>query len=148
MNAYETSVPADPRKARIEIIPLIDVIFFLLATFVLFTLSLQKIRSVEAPLAQADGRPREKAEDNLVSVTASADGTYFWRRGADPLGETLTIAELRPRLEEFRDSTVLPRVTIRSDRRATLGAAVLALDEVRRAGIRQVAVETVVAPSG
>jgi len=28
------------KKARIEIIPLIDVIFFLLATFVLFTLSL------------------------------------------------------------------------------------------------------------
>jgi len=30
------------KKARIEIIPLIDVIFFLLATFVLFTLSLNK----------------------------------------------------------------------------------------------------------
>ena len=30
------------KRARIEIIPLIDVIFFLLATFVLFTLSLNK----------------------------------------------------------------------------------------------------------
>ena len=34
------------KKARIEIIPLIDVIFFLLATFVLFTLSLNKSEGV------------------------------------------------------------------------------------------------------
>ncbi|MEY4490186.1 MAG: hypothetical protein RIQ79_2694, partial [Verrucomicrobiota bacterium] len=38
------------KKARIEIIPLIDVIFFLLATFVLFTLSLNKIQSVPVNL--------------------------------------------------------------------------------------------------
>ena len=38
-----TRINLRPRKkARIEIIPLIDVIFFLLATFVLFTLSLNK----------------------------------------------------------------------------------------------------------
>jgi biopolymer transport protein ExbD len=34
--------PGGRKRARIEIIPLIDVIFFLLATFVLFTLSLNK----------------------------------------------------------------------------------------------------------
>ncbi len=38
------------KKARIEIIPLIDVIFFLLATFVLFTLSLNRIQSVPVDL--------------------------------------------------------------------------------------------------
>lgn len=45
MNAYEIDTVA-PKQARVEIIPLIDVIFFLLATFVLFTLSLQRIRRV------------------------------------------------------------------------------------------------------
>ena len=38
------------KRARIEIIPLIDVIFFLLATFVLFTLSLNKIASIDVNL--------------------------------------------------------------------------------------------------
>ncbi len=42
------------KKARIEIIPLIDVVFFLLATFVLFTLSLQRISSVDVTLPNAD----------------------------------------------------------------------------------------------
>lgn len=145
MNAHET-FDAETKKARVEIIPLIDVIFFLLATFVLFTLSLERIKSVEAPLAQA-GDSKEKPGDNFVSIQASADGMYVWRRGADTVGESIAVAELRPRLEEFRSSTALPRVMISCDRGATLGAAVLALDEVRRAGITQVAVETVAAPS-
>ena len=41
------------KKARIEIIPLIDVIFFLLATFVLFTLSLNKIAAITVVLPKA-----------------------------------------------------------------------------------------------
>ena len=45
------------KKARIEIIPLIDVIFFLLATFVLFTLSLNKIQSVPINLPVASNTP-------------------------------------------------------------------------------------------
>jgi biopolymer transport protein ExbD len=49
MNAFEEN-EAGARKARIEIIPLIDVIFFLLATFVLFTLSLNKITALETVL--------------------------------------------------------------------------------------------------
>ena len=40
------------KKARIEIIPLIDVIFFLLATFVLFTLSLNKSEGVSVSLPE------------------------------------------------------------------------------------------------
>ena len=42
------------KKARIEIIPLIDVIFFLLATFVLFTLSLDRIQSVPVDLPKVE----------------------------------------------------------------------------------------------
>ena len=38
--------PSGRKKARIEIIPLIDVIFFLLATFILFTLSLNKSEAI------------------------------------------------------------------------------------------------------
>jgi biopolymer transport protein ExbD len=148
MNAYESAADlSGPKKARVEIIPLIDVIFFLLATFVLFTLSLDRVRELETPFAKGGpegGRP----EDNLVAIHASAEGTFFWKRGEAP-AETIAAGELRPRLEEFARGTPLPRVMIRSDRTATLGAAVLVLDEVRRAGIRQIAVETLVsAPAG
>ena len=47
--------PSSARKrARIEIIPLIDVIFFLLATFVLFTLSLNKTGGLSVMLPPAE----------------------------------------------------------------------------------------------
>jgi biopolymer transport protein ExbD len=138
---------AGPKAARVEIIPLIDVIFFLLATFVLFTLSLERVRELETPFARG-GHEGGRPEDNLVAIQASAEGTYFWKRGEAP-AETIAAGELRPRLEAFARDTPLPRVMIRSDRTATLGAAVLVLDEVRRAGIRQIAVETLVtAPPG
>jgi biopolymer transport protein ExbD len=141
MNASDTLAP-ESKKARVEIIPLIDVIFFLLATFVLFTLSLDRVKELETPFptgARDVGRP----DDNLVAIHASAEGMYFWKRGESP-AETLTAGELRLRIEEFARSTPVPRVMIRSDRAATLGAAVIVLDEVRRAGIRQIAVETMV----
>ncbi len=52
----------EKKKARIEIIPLIDVVFFLLATFVLFTLSLNKsmgLSGVVTPKSETgEGRDR------------------------------------------------------------------------------------------
>ncbi len=62
--------PGGTKKARIEIIPLIDVIFFLLATFVLFTLSLNKSNglNVQLPVTQT-GEGRDPAGSVTVSVT-------------------------------------------------------------------------------
>jgi biopolymer transport protein ExbD len=134
-----------PRKARIEIIPLIDVIFFLLATFVLFTLSLDKIRSLEVPMPVPG--PAGNADDTLF-LQASARGTYYWRIGTAGAPEAMTVAELRPRLEEYRGSVPVPRIFIRGDDKATLGDAVLALDEVRRLGIKQVSIETIPSRTG
>ena len=144
MNAYEIETVA-PAKARVEIIPLIDVIFFLLATFVLFTLSLQRMRSVEAELPRGGSNG---GEHDTVFIQASADGTYFWKRGSDGAAEAITAPELGPRLADYRRSVAVPRVLVRSDGKAKLGDAVRALDEVRRAGIKQVAVETLVTRPG
>jgi biopolymer transport protein ExbD len=142
------NAPADlpgPRKARIEIIPLIDVIFFLLATFVLFTLSLDKIRALEVPMPETG----DKADsDDTVFLQASDGGTYYWKSGAEGSAEPLTIGELGPRLDLYRRSVPRPRVFIRGDGRASFGAAVRALDEVRRARIEQVSIETVPSPTG
>jgi biopolymer transport protein ExbD len=140
MNAYESeALPL--RKARIEIIPLIDVIFFLLATFVLFTLSLQRMRVVDAVFPSGDITP-SKGEADTVFIQASAEGTYYWQRGSDSAAEAITAPELGPRLEEYRRGSSNPRVLVRSDGRAKLGDAVRVLEAVRRAGISQVAVET------
>lgn len=130
------------KKARIEIIPLIDVVFFLLATFVLFTLSLNKIQSLPLNLPVANPNPTSKPDDDSVTLQVSDQGTCYWNK------ELITVAEIRPRLIQYKTQVPTPRVLIAGDDKARFGTAVLALDEVRKAGIEQVSVETVVRGTG
>jgi biopolymer transport protein ExbD len=136
------------KKARIEIIPLIDVIFFLLATFVLFTLSLDRIASLTVTLPKATNAPSSTIDDTTVNIQVSESGTYYWKVGARGTAELIGPNEIAPRLEQLRNSQANPRVLIRGDTRAKFGPAVLVLDEVRKAGIDQVSVETVTSTTG
>jgi biopolymer transport protein ExbD len=132
-----------PKKARIEIIPLIDVIFFLLATFVLFTLSLSKIQSLPVDLPQAAASAaRPNAEDDMVVLQVSEADTAFWNK------ELISFAEITPRLLNYKAATPGARVLITGDDKARYGAAIRALDEVRKAGISQVSIETAYRASG
>ncbi|MGA2661314.1 MAG: biopolymer transporter ExbD, partial [Verrucomicrobiota bacterium] len=45
--------PLRPRRTRLEIIPLIDIMFFLLASFMMVSLQLQKVRTLKASLPTA-----------------------------------------------------------------------------------------------
>jgi biopolymer transport protein ExbD len=132
------------KKARIEIIPLIDVIFFLLATFVLFTLSLNRITSLKTELPQS-GTP---TENETVYIQASDRGTIYWKQGSASLAETITAAEIPARLAEYKRTSAKPTVFVRGDNHANFGAAVMILDEVRKAGIDQVSIETITSPPG
>src|SRR3954466_14167706 len=91
------------KKARIEIIPLIDVIFFLLATFVLFTLSLQRIASVPVTLPKADPTSRPPLDDTTVYLQVSDEGTFYWKFGNNPSPELISASEIAPRLNDYRN---------------------------------------------
>jgi len=127
------------RRARVEIIPLIDVIFFLLATFVLFTLSMDMLRTLSVQLP-AGGNSSDKPD--MVTIQVSGEGALFWDR------ELIAVAELPGRLEHYKTQTDNPRVLVTGDEHARFGATVAVLDEVNRAGIASVAVETRTRPTG
>ena len=145
MNINEAFV-SSPRKARVEIIPLIDVIFFLLATFVLFTLSLNKIASLSTTLPKGSESP--PGEDRTAYIQTSEAGTLYWKLGDARAPELIAATDLPARLADYRKHEAAPRVLIRGDNQAKFGATVLVLDEVRKAGITQVSVETLVTPTG
>jgi len=130
-----------PKKARIEIIPLIDVIFFLLATFVLFTLSLNKIQSLPVDLPQAAPTTRS-TDDDMVILQISDAGTAYWNR------ELISVNEIPGRLANYKSATANPRVLVTGDDKTKYGAAIHALDEVRKAGITQVSIETAARATG
>lgn len=143
--AATTSKAADTgkKKARIEIIPLIDVIFFLLATFVLFTLSLNKIQSVPVNLPVASPTASsQKPDEDTVTLQVSDQGTCYWNK------ELINLNEIGPRLQQYKTQVPNPRVLIAGDDKAKFGITVKALDEVRKAGIDQVSVETRVRATG
>jgi biopolymer transport protein ExbD len=138
-----TKLTVRPRKkARIEIIPLIDVIFFLLATFVLFTLSLNAIRSVPVDLpAATPSNPQDKPPET-VTIQVSGDGAIFWNR------ELIDFGEVPARIAHYKTQTDDPRILIAGDEKARFGLTVSVLDEVRKAGIAKVSVETRTRPTG
>lgn len=129
-----------PKKARIEIIPLIDVVFFLLATFVLFTLSLDKIESIPINLPKATPPSDAKPEEPVIVQVSDADSVY-WNR------EPISMNEVTPRLLQHAQSNS-PKVLVTGDERAKFGAMVQVLDKVREAGIEQVSIETIYRGTG
>jgi biopolymer transport protein ExbD len=127
------------RKARIEIIPLIDVMFFLLATFIMVSLSMSKNQGVQVALPNAgtaaslgDQQEMEKA----VTLTVNEKGEVFFNK------EKITIAQLPLKLQTFKSAAKDPRVIINSDAGADFKYVVSVLDEVRKIGIAKVGINT------
>lgn len=123
------------KKARIEIIPLIDVIFFLLATFVLFTLSLNKTEGVRVTLPiTGTGEPRDTG--NTATVTVTEQGTLAWNK------DFVDLAEFLNRLKAFKSANPDGRILINGDDNALFNAAIYVFDEARKAGFEKILVET------
>lgn len=145
MEGTKVKIPVR-KKARIEIIPLIDVIFFLLATFVLFTLSLNRIQSLPVDLPVPSTTPPPPDGDTSVTIQVSADNSLFWNR--DPF----EMSEIATRLTAYKSTMDAagkePRVLIAGDEKARFGATIQVLDEIRKAGIAKFSVETRTRPTG
>src|ERR1700722_934774 len=65
--------PLPPMKTRLEIIPLIDIMFFLLASFMMISLQLQIVRTVKANLPTATLATSSQKPD-MVNVFVNRDG--------------------------------------------------------------------------
>lgn len=63
------------KKGRIEIIPMIDVMFFLLATFMLASLSMQRLSAVNVNLTQ--GKANKIQSEQKISLTITGDNLIF-----------------------------------------------------------------------
>ena len=125
--------PVPHKKSRIEIIPLIDIMFFLLASFMMVSLQMQKIRTIRASLPTATlARATEKPD--MVTIKVNALG----RVSVDK--QELTFPELQNLLtNRFAANTNLP-VYITGQKDTTHGSMIYVLDFVKRAGIQKVAV--------
>jgi len=123
--------PFPHKKARIEIIPLIDIMFFLLASFMLASLSMIKMQSIKMDLPTATVAKRDFKPD-IVNIAVRKDGQLFLEK------KEVSMVDLQNFLSNrYRINTNVP-VYISGDKDATHGMVISVLDLVRRQGIQKV----------
>ena len=114
------------RPGRIEIIPMIDVMFFLLATFMLASLSLQNLHSLRVDLPRGQATPLQVKSPITLTVT---------REGDILLNETpATLDTLVPVLKAVLLDPD-PRIVVNADSAAPNGTVVQAMLKAREAGV-------------
>ena len=128
------------RRARIEIVPLIDIIFFLLATFVLVSLSMVKHQGIPVVLPSAATGVQQEQKDHVVISISDAGQLYLDKNELQP-------QELYKTMRSLQEKDSGLRVLINGDENARLGLAIQVLDEIRKIGITKVAFETTPKPA-
>jgi biopolymer transport protein ExbD len=121
-----------PSKARIEIIPMIDVIFFLLVFFMISTLSMTVNRGLPVNLPTAATSQKEVGES--MALTLTQDGELFLNR------EPIALQDLGQRVKAALATNAQLMVIINADGQARHSSVVELLDELRGAGVSRLAI--------
>jgi len=119
-------------KARIEIIPMIDVIFFLLVFFMVSTLSMTLNRGLPVNLPTAATAQKERRDN--VSLTVMQDGKMFLNK------EPITLQNMGQRVKAALASNPQLAVVINADGQVLHSTVVDILDELRQAGVSGLAI--------
>lgn len=122
--------PFGRKKARIEIIPLIDVMFFLLASFMMVSLSMIRLQSMRMNLPTATKATGEKPD--MISITVEKNGDTVVDK------KHLSRVELHSLLTNRFQINSNVSVYITGNPEATHGTVIGTLDAVRLAGIARV----------
>jgi biopolymer transport protein ExbD len=114
------------RRGRIEIIPMIDVMFFLLVTFMLASLSMQSLHSVPVDLPRGEAATLDAKQPVTLSITK--DSQIY-------LDSTLVSLESMAEVLKSMLSTPDSDVIVAADNSAAAGVVVQAMIQARRAGV-------------
>jgi biopolymer transport protein ExbD len=112
------------RKGRIEIIPMIDVMFFLLATFILASLSMQNFSGVAVNLTK--GSADKISDENQITLTVTHDNSVFFNK------EPIAIEAIAPRLRSISDDK--KNIIIAADKNSLQGVVMQVMLSAREGG--------------
>jgi len=116
------------RHGRIEIIPMIDVMFFLLVTFMLASLSMQSLTSIAVNLPRGEAESLQHREP--ITLTVTHDSHIFIDKTPTTLEQLAFV--LKPLLKAS-DAAVV----VNADSDAAEGTVVQAMIQARRAGVEK-----------
>jgi biopolymer transport protein ExbD len=133
--------PIPKKRARIEIIPLIDIMFFLLASFMMVSLSQTHMKGIKVALPSAQAPPPQQQKD-YVAIQVRAGNAVFFDNVYVPDDQVL------PRLYQLHESNPGIKVSISAEMMALHGDVITVLDKVRRARIEKVGYQIRAAQAG
>jgi biopolymer transport protein ExbD len=134
------SSPIVRKRTRLEIIPLIDIMFFLLASFMMVSLQMQKVKTLKANLPTAT-QATSSVKPDIINLMVDKYGQVSLDK------KPLSFPELfRTMTNRYQLNTNIP-VYLSGNREATHGSMMYVLDMVKRAGIQRVAVAVKAGPS-
>ncbi|CAN5457403.1 biopolymer transporter ExbD [soil metagenome] len=124
--------PIPKKHARIEIIPLIDIMFFLLASFMMVSLSQTHMKGIRVNLPSAVSVPADPNKKDFTSLRISEGGlTYIDNVLVDD-------DQVMPRLYQLAQAGPEAKVSISAEQMAAHGDVITLLDRVRSAGITKI----------
>ncbi len=117
------------KKARVEMLPLIDVVFLLLVFFIYAMVSMVLHHGLLVDLPTAGSAILDR--ENYISITIDSDNRLFLN------SEPVAADELAEQVLTMRNDRDMP-VFIEGDKQADLGLAIELLDDLKQAGIQEV----------
>ena len=125
--------PLSHKKARIEIIPLIDIMFFLLASFMMVSLSQTHMKGilVNLPTPNTPPPPPDQPKD-YVSVRVTEGGTVYFDN------QPVLDQDVKPKLLQLHQANPDVKISISAETLALHGDVITLLDRVRDVGIRKI----------
>src|ERR1022692_4120183 len=124
--------PIPRRRSRIVIIPLIDIMFFLLASFMMLSLQMNKTENIRVNLPPAT-QARHDFKPDMINLAVDKAGAV-WREKMP-----ITLPELSLVLSNRFRADTNPPVYISGDRDTLHGKMVEVYETARRAGVQKVA---------
>ena len=128
------SSPIPHKKARIEIIPLIDIMFFLLASFMMVSLSQVHMKGIKVTLPTGVSGETQAKKDYISVSVDSGGNAYFDKTEMD-------YDKLTATLKRVHDENPEAKVFVRGDRDTVHGNIIRVLDILRSVGFYKVAFE-------
>jgi len=126
--------PGVQRRARIEILPLIDIVFLLLVFFVYAMLSMAVHRGVPVNLPTSSSARIER--ESLLSVTIKDSGEILLDKNRIALKNLARILKVRAKQEAS------PGVLLFADKRVPCQLLIKVLDQIRMAGLSRISLQT------
>ena len=126
--------PISKHHARIEIIPLIDIMFFLLASFMMVSLSQVSMKGWKVNLPEGKSGEVQNKKD-YVSLSVDKEGTYYFDK------EVVKLEDILPRLQKVYRTSPDAKIFIRGDAEAVHGNVTRMLDQIRSSGFNKLSFE-------